>query len=163
MGKFDLKDRNFDSEISGKVAIVASEWNFDVVDGLLKGLVDVFGEYEQVLYQIHRVTGAWEIPLMAQKLARMVEVKDEDVEKRLFDVIICLGCLVKGDTDHYDLVSRECARGCMDVQLQFDIPIVFEVLSVHDIKHAIARSNGDENLGKCAARTALDWLEKLRF
>jgi 6,7-dimethyl-8-ribityllumazine synthase len=161
MGKISLKDREFDSSLSGKVAIVASEWNSKVVDGLLSGVEEVFDGYKHLLWQVHRVTGAWEIPLMAQKLAEMVEVIEDGSEMRIFDVIVCLGCLVKGETDHYDRVSNECARGCMDVQLQQGVPIVYEVLSVRDVQLAVPRSSGEGNLGRAAARTALDWLVKL--
>lgn len=144
----------------GRVAVIVADFQRDIGDGLLKGLETVFEQYAGVQWQIHRVSGAFEIPLMAQKLATIVQVQDDGEEERLFDVIVALGCVLKGKTYHFELVSNECARGCMDVMLQEDIPVVFEVLACYSLKDAKKRSSGKTNEGTLAAYAAIDWLEK---
>lgn len=131
-----------------RVAIVRSEYNEDISKSLeencLKVLIDKGLRRENI--KVFRVPGALEIPVVAQKIAR----------RRLADAIIALGAIVKGETYHFDLIANETARGCMDISLQFNIPVIFEVLVVYDLKQAKERSgNNDNNKGREAAITAL--------
>ncbi|MDP3976038.1 MAG: 6,7-dimethyl-8-ribityllumazine synthase [bacterium] len=137
--------------VSGRVVIILADFNREIADGLLRGCEEVLREYSSVQWKVHRVPGAWEIPLRVQQLAR---------EKQC-DVIIALGCVIKGKTQHYDSVVQECARGCMDVSLREDIPVVYEVIATENEKDAQERSCGRGNKGRAAATVALDWLEKL--
>jgi len=148
--------------VQGRVAVVVADFHDGISKGLLDGVEKIFEQYEGVQWQVHRVPGAFEIPLMAQKLSSVVEVKDDDREERIFDVIIALGCVLSGKTYHFELVSNECSRGCMDVMLQQDIPVVFEVLACYSLKDAKKRSSGKSNAGTLAAHAALDWLQKLK-
>lgn len=145
----------------GRVAVIVADFHLEIADGLLNGLEKEFEQYEGVQWQVHRVSGSFEIPLLAQKLSRIVKVDDDGTEQRVFDAIVALGCIVKGDTYHFEMIANECARGCMEVMLQEDIPVVFEVLAVYDEKDGKKRSQGARNHGILAAHAALEWLEKL--
>jgi 6,7-dimethyl-8-ribityllumazine synthase len=142
----------------GRVAVIVADFNKDITDGLLEGLESVFNECEGVQWKVHRVPGAFEIPLKTQELASMLKVNEDDSEEQLFDVIVALGCVIKGDTYHFELVANECARGCMDVMLGMGVPVVFEVLATYDQEQAKLRSSGEHNHGVIAAQVALSWL-----
>lgn len=148
--------------VKGRVAVVVADFHDGISEGLLSGLEKVFAEYEGVQWQVHQVPGAFEIPLMAQKLSTIVQIHDDATEERMFDAIVALGCVLKGKTYHFELVSNECARGCMEVMLQEDIPVVFEVLACYTLKDAKKRSSGKTNAGTLAGYAALEWLKKLK-
>ncbi len=130
-----------------RIAIVVSTFNPEIGERLLKGAEDVLKK-EKIPFEVFKVPGAFEIPLKAQQLARCG-----------YDLVIALGCIIKGETLHFDLVAQECARGCMDVMLEEEIPIVFEVLACFSEEYAVKRSSGKNNKGKLAAEVALWWLE----
>ncbi len=129
----------------GGIAIVYSAFHREIVEGLLAGARHALfshGTPTSLVYEVE-VPGAFEIPLMVQRLAKT----------KRYGVIITLGAVVKGDTDHYDYVCKECADGIMRVSLDEHIPIVFEVLMALRPEDAISRShvpNGDE---------VFDWME----
>ena len=102
---------------------------------------------------IVRVPGAFELPLIAKSLAR----------KNKYDAIIALGAIIRGDTPHFEYISRECARGLADTALQFDTPVVFGVLTVDEYEQALLRSGDEEsNKGVEAAMTALETITVMR-
>lgn len=144
----------------GRVAVILADFHEEISSGLLKGVEEVFEHYEGVQWQVHHVPGSFELPLMAQKLARMTQGDSKNPE-HVFDVIVVLGCIVKGDTYHFEMVANECVRGCMQVMLQEDLPIVFEVLAPSSYEDGLKRSQGEYNHGTLAAYAALDWLKKL--
>lgn len=137
-----------------KIAIVSSLFRKRVSQSLEKyciktlksnGLVD-----KQI--EIFRVPGSLEIPLVVKKLAK----------KGSYDAIITFGAIVKGKTYHFEQIANECIRGCMDVSWQYEIPVIFEVLAVYDLKDAIERAERlEENKGVEAALTALDLIKLL--
>ena len=106
--------------------------------------------------------GSWEIPLAAKKLAKKGGV----------DAIITFGAIVKGNTYHFEQIANECARGCMEVSLEYEIPVIFEVLAVYDLKDALERatrnkeneqsSSGEQNKGVEAAKTCLEMIRLMR-
>lgn len=163
----------------GRVAVIVADFYEEISSGLLQGVEAVFENYEGIQWQVHRVPGSFELPLMAQKLARMTvsgalptssdsslkgggpTFTPSENEEHLFDVIVVLGCIVKGDTYHFEMVANECVRGCMQVMLQEDLPIVFEVLAPYSYEDGLKRSKGEYNHGTLAAYAALDWLKKL--
>jgi len=101
---------------------------------------------------VFRVPGAMEIPLTLKKLART----------KKYDALIAFGAIVKGKTYHFEQIANECARGCMDVSLEHEIPVIFEVLAVYHIQDAVARATrAKENKGVEAAQTALRMIEIL--
>jgi len=133
-----------------RIAVISAPFHKEVTDNLEKHCWATFKEKGLADNQIDivHVPGALEIPLMAKKLAQ-----------KGYDAIIALGAIHKGKTTHFELISTECARGCMDVSLQFEIPVIFEVLTVMDIADALERATRDkENKGTEAALTALEMI-----
>lgn len=143
-----IQNKNFDG-IHGRVAVILADFHQEISAGLLEGLEAVFQHYEAVEWDVVRVPGAFEIPLMAKNMAA-----------EEWDVIVALGCIVKGDTYHFEMVANECARGCMEVMLQTGIPVVMEVLAPMSYEDGLKRSQGEYNHGRYAAQVALDWLGK---
>jgi|CXWL01.1.fsa_nt_gi 6,7-dimethyl-8-ribityllumazine synthase len=164
MARKKISERSFDNPY-GWVAVVVSEWNREISNGLLEGMEREFKKYPGVQWKVFWVTGAFEIPLMLQRAARMTWspelqlLEDQKKERPFFDVLVALGCVMKGKTYHFDLVTNECARGCMDVMLRENIPVVFEVLACKTMKDAKKRSSGKMNAGQQGAYVALDYLQ----
>ena len=132
-----------------KFAIIACRFNGEIVNRLLQGATDTLrnnGVAEQSIDTIH-VPGAFELPLTALQLAKT----------KKYASVIALGCVIRGDTPHFDYVAGECARGIMDVGLKTGIPVVFGVLTTDTLEQANLRSqlNGD-NKGVDAALCALE-------
>lgn len=134
-----------------KIAIVSSSFREEVANALEKNCLETFKKEGLSKNQIKlfRVPGSLEIPLIVKKLAR----------QKKFDAIITFGAIVKGDTYHFEQISNECARACMDISLEFEIPVIFEVLAVYDIKDALDRATRSiENKGVEAALTSLEMI-----
>jgi 6,7-dimethyl-8-ribityllumazine synthase len=115
-----------------KVAIAAARFNDFIVASLLKGATGTFlergGAAADLL--IARVPGAFELPVVARKLAL----------SRRFDAVVALGCAIRGDTPHFDYVAGECARGLQLASLETGLPIVFGVLTVETVEQALERA-----------------------
>lgn len=137
-----------------KIAIVSSSFRKEVADNLEKNCLKTFKDRGLRIGQISifRVPGSLEIPLVVKKLAK----------KGAYDAIITFGAIVKGKTYHFEQIANECIRGCMNVSLQYEIPVIFEVLAVYDIDDAIERTTKkEENKGIEAAQTALEMIKLL--
>lgn len=135
-----------------KIAIVSSSFRQEVANNLEKNAVETFEKYgvSQDQIKMIRVPGALEIPLAVKKLAKSGE----------FQAIITFGAIVKGETYHFEQISNECARACMDISLQYEIPVIFEVWSVYKLEHAIERATRkEENKGVEAAETTLEMIK----
>ena len=135
------------------IAIVVSQFNSKITDSLLdKCLATLIkAGVKKSNIKIQKVPGALEIPLACQKLAKTKKYK----------AIIALGAVIKGDTYHFELVANECVRGCMEVMLKYEIPIIFEVLATYNKAQALKRaSNNKFNKGIEAANAALELIEK---
>ena len=127
--------------------IVYSRFNEDVTTPLLEACVKGFLE-QGLKAKVMDVPGAVEIPLMVQN----------QLDRGEFDCVVALGCVIKGDTEHYDAVCEMCSAGIMDVMLTTGVPIVFEVLMVDDKQKALDRiSKGYE-----AAFVATEMASKLK-
>lgn len=138
-----------------KLAIVSSSFRPEVADALEENALKTFEKngVEKSQIKIFRVPGALEIPLMTKLLAKT----------KTYDAIITFGAIVKGDTYHFEQISNECARACMDISLDFEIPVIFEVWSVYKLQHAVDRATRKtENKGVEAAETTLAILEELK-
>ena len=97
-------------------------------------------------FEVHDVPGAYELPLAALYLAETGRVAG----------VACLGAVIRGETDHYDYVCNEAARGIQDVQLRTGVPCAFGVLTVENMEQALARSGGDHrDTGYHAAEVVL--------
>ena len=133
-----------------KFAIVVSRFNSFVVESLVDGALDTLerhGEVNSDDITVVRVPGAYELPVVAKKIA----------EKGTFDAIIALGAVIRGGTPHFDYVAGECNKGLAQVSLEFGIPVAFGVLTVDSIEQAIERSGTKAgNKGSEAALGALE-------
>jgi len=138
-----------DSELLGdfdaaglKVGVAASTFNAEITDGLLDGALSVLDDAEVTLV---RVPGSFELPLVARTL-----IEDG------CEAVVALGAVVLGETDHYEHIARETARGLQDVMLSTGVPVAFGVLTVRDPEHARSRSlPGPGNKGTEAAEAAV--------
>ena len=115
-----------------KVAIVASRFNEIIVNKLLGGAVDGLVRHgvEEENITAAWVPGAFEIPLIASKMAKSGK----------YDAVICLGAVIRGATSHYDYVCSEVSKGIANVSLASDIPVMFGVLTTDTIEQAIERA-----------------------
>lgn len=138
----------------GKFALVVGRFNSFVVESLVTGAVDALvrhGVKEEAI-TIIRAPGAFELPLVAQKTAKMGK----------FDAIIALGAVIRGGTPHFEYVSNECTKGLAQVSLDAGIPVAFGVLTVDSIEQAIERSGTKAgNKGAEAALSALEMVSLL--
>ena len=142
-----------------RFAIVVSRFNEFITSKLLAGAIDALKRHgcaDESITVVH-VPGAFELPFMAKKLA----------ESGLYDAVICLGCVIRGQTPHFEYVAGECAKGVSQVGMQFDLPVAFGVLTVDTIEQAIERAGTKAgNKGVDAALTAIEMvnlLKKLRI
>jgi 6,7-dimethyl-8-ribityllumazine synthase len=133
-------------------AIVVSRYNAYITERLLDGAQRALAAGGAARVDVAWVPGALEIPLCAQRLART----------RQYDAIICLGCIIKGETLHFDLVAHNAAAGITRVALDEGVPVINEVLAVFDAAHAAARAGGSVNRGEEAAHAAVQMATLLR-
>lgn len=138
-----------------KIAIVESTFRKEVSLNLEKNCLATF-EKEGVKrnqIDIFKVPGSLEIPLTVKLLAK----------KGIYNAIITFGAIVKGDTYHFEQIANECARGCMEVSMQYEIPVIFEVLAVYKLEDALERATRkEENKGVEAALTALEMIKIIK-
>jgi len=116
------------------LAIVVSEWNEKITNGLLEGAKNTLlkeGIPPENL-SVHFVPGSYELPLGAQFL----------LEKGKVDAVICLGCIIQGETKHFDFVCQGITQGIKDVALKYNKPVIFGVLTDNTLQQSIDRSGG---------------------
>jgi len=138
-----------------RLAVVAGRFNEHVtaplVDGALTALRDRGLAPEEV--PVYWVPGAFEIPLVAQRLARSGSV----------EAVVCLGAIIRGDTPHFDFVAGSCADGIARVALDTGVPVAFGVLTTDNEAQALDRAGGEAgNKGAEAAYTAIEMVALLR-
>ena len=143
--------KSFDGDLKGsglRFGIVASTFNRAVVDSLLEGarrFLDRSGVAQQDV-EVVRVPGAFEIPKGVQLLA----------EQGTFDGLVALGAVIRGETPHFDYVCKACTDGCLQLSLQYRLPVGFGLLTCDDGDQARARAGGKlGNKGEEAAEAAL--------
>lgn len=138
------------------IAIVVAEWNQKTTFALRDGAIDTLkkaGVLKQNI-QVYKVPGSYELPFGASTILQYFNV----------DAVICLGCVIKGETPHFNYICQAVAKGCMDVQLQANRPVIFGVLTTHNQQQAEDRSGGKYgNKGVEAAHTALKMIELTHF
>jgi 6,7-dimethyl-8-ribityllumazine synthase len=133
-----------------RLAVVAARFNSHItlrlLDGVRRGL-DTAGIAEADVV-VEWVPGSFEIPLAAQWLASSGE----------YDGVICLGCVIRGETAHFEHVASQCAAGIMRVGLDTAVPVIFGVLTTEDVAQALARSEpaGGHNVGEEAVAAAVE-------
>lgn len=134
-----------------RIGIVCSEWNYEITSAMCKGAIETLQKTGVKINNIIvcNVPGAFELPLAAQKIAKHAEV----------DGVICIGCVVRGETSHYDYICNSAAMGIMQVGLNLNKPIVFGVLTTENLQQAIDRAGGKYgNKGEEAAYSLLKML-----
>jgi len=133
-------------------AIAVARFYEDLAERLVGGAQAAFAEAGAGEADVFDVPGAFELP-MAAKLA---------AESGRYDGVACLGAVIRGETDHYDWVCAEAARGIQDVQLRTGVPCAFGVLTVDTMEQALARSGGDKRDSGRHAAEAVVALARLR-
>jgi 6,7-dimethyl-8-ribityllumazine synthase len=138
-----------------RFAFVAARFNDFVVEPLIRGALDALKRHGATEKQIEivRVPGAFDIPIVARKLAL----------SRRYDALLALGAVVRGQTPHFDYVAGECASGLARIALESGIPIAFGVLTTDTMEQAVDRAGGKAgNKGADAALAAIEMANLLR-
>lgn len=138
-----------------RMAIVCGRFNDLVTQRLLDGATDALGLHgvSESDVTVAWVPGAFEIPLAAKAFA-----SDDR-----WDAVVALGCVIRGETPHFDYVAGGCAAGLQQASLETGCPIAFGVLTTEDLDQALARSEPEgDNKGEEAVRTALEMVDLLR-
>jgi 6,7-dimethyl-8-ribityllumazine synthase len=134
---------------AGRFALVAARFNHVIVDQLVQGAVDALtrhGVADQAI-DIVRVPGSFEIPAVAQRLAGSQQ----------YAAVVCLGAIIRGDTDHYDYVASAAANGVASVALASGVPVIFGILTCETLEQALNRAGGKSgNKGFEAAVAAIE-------
>ena len=137
-----------------RLAVIVSRFNPEVTEGLLSGTRSELKERGVPLLEadVFRAPGAFEIPLLAQTLAKSGR----------YAGVICLGCVIKGDTAHFEFISLGAATGLMQATLATGVPITFGILTTYTDEQALVRSRDDAaNKGREAAAACVETLETL--
>ena len=150
--------RMVEGNLDGKglrIAVVAGRFNDFIVERLLEGALDCLrrhGVAEKDL-TVARVPGAFEIPVAARRLAL----------SRKYDAVVCIGCVIRGETSHYEQVCAEVARGVASVALEAGLPVTFGVLATENLHQAIERAGAKGgNKGWDAALAAIEMVSLFR-
>ncbi|GAB2463253.1 6,7-dimethyl-8-ribityllumazine synthase [Jatrophihabitans fulvus] len=134
-----------------RVAVVAAQWHTAVMDGLLDGARRALAEAGVERVTEFRVPGAFELPVVAGRLARGVGTQG-------FDAIVALGVVIRGGTPHFDYVCQAATDGLTDVSVRFGVPVGFGLLTCDDEQQALDRAGlpeSHEDKGHEAAQAAL--------
>ena len=138
-----------------RFAFVAARFNDFVVEPLIRGALDALKRHgaSEKQIEIVRVPGAFDIPIVARKLAL----------SRRYDALIALGAVVRGQTPHFDYVAGECASGLARIALESGVPVAFGVLTTDTMEQAVDRAGGKAgNKGADAALAAIEMANLLR-
>ncbi len=130
-----------------RFAIVVSDFNPEITSRLLEGATAVLKEAKVV-----HVPGTFEIPLAAKKLAASGK----------YDAIVALGCVIRGETVHFDVICKTTAASLQQISLETGVPITSGILMTENEAQAVARAGGEINRGKEAAQAALEIVNTLR-
>ena len=150
--------RTFEGKFNGKnvrIAIVAGRFNEFITSKLVGGALDVLkrNDVSEENIDIAWVPGAFEIPLIAKKLANTQK----------YDAIITLGAVIKGSTPHFDYVCAEVSKGVAQISLQSELPVIFGVLTTNNIEEAIERAGTKAgNKGADAAFSAIEMINLIK-
>jgi 6,7-dimethyl-8-ribityllumazine synthase len=150
MKSFDIKE--LVGHLNGQglhIGIVASRFNEAITKNLVEGAIDALLRHGVDQKNIHLawVPGAFEIPLIAKKMA----------EKGTFDAIICLGAVIRGATPHFDYVAGQAASGIANASLETGVPIIFDVLTTNTVEEALERAGTKSgNKGFDGAMSAIE-------
>jgi len=144
------------SAVGFRFGIVVAKFNARITDKLLHACIDTLEAQglSKKDIEVVRVPGAFEIPLVAQAMARSGRV----------DAVICVGAVIRGDTPHFDYICSEVSRGIGRVALDSDVPIIFGVLTTETVAQAEERAHpGKFNRGGAAAKSAIEMVRVMRM
>lgn len=147
----DYTSKNVKNISESKFAIVVSEWNDEITEALYQGAYETLISHGAKKENILRksVPGSFELSLAAQWMAK----------EEIIDAVICIGCVVQGETKHFDFICDAVAHGITNVSLKYDKPVIFGVLTPNTQKQALDRAGGKYgNKGDEAAITAIKML-----
>ena len=133
-----------------RIGIVVAEWNTEITAALRDGCLQTLQDYGVKPKRIHQVSvpGSFELPFAAQQLIQQG-----------MDAVICLGCIIQGETRHFDFIAQSCAQGIMKVGLDNNTPVIFGVLTTQNMQQALDRAGGAHgNKGVEAALTCIKML-----
>lgn len=134
-----------------RIGIVVSEWNSEITEALFEGAKKTLienGVKEKNIFR-KNVPGSFELPLAAQFFCQ-----------KNYDAVICLGCVIEGETRHFEFICQAVAQGITDVSLSYNKPVIFGVLTTDNLSQAKARAGGKHgNKGEEAAVTAMKMIE----
>lgn len=145
------KSGNIGNMSRKKIAVVVSEWNTEITEALYAGAVQTLLRHGVKKSNIIRknVPGSFELSLGAQFMAQKKEIS----------AVICLGCVIQGETRHFDFICEAVANGITNVSLKYNKPVIFGVLTPNDHQQALDRAGGKHgNKGDEAAATAVKML-----
>ena len=128
---------------------MVSRFNDFITSNLLTGSLDVFSQcgVDEADLKVLKVPGAFELPQAARKLCSTGN----------FDAVVCLGAVIRGETSHFDYICAEASRGVGQVGLEFNVPVLFGVLTTENLEQAVARSgSGSSNKGRETALAAIE-------
>ena len=131
-----------------RIAVVAAEWNPEVTNAMLDGAVDTLREHgvEEDDISIYRVPGTFELPTVAEQILNRTTV----------DAVICIGCVIQGETRHFEFICQAVSQGLTNVAIKHDHPVIFSVLTCNTMEQALDRAGGKHgNKGIEGAITAL--------
>jgi 6,7-dimethyl-8-ribityllumazine synthase len=140
---------------AGRFAVVAARFNDTIVNALVAGALDAFRRHgaDDDAVDVIRVPGSFEIPVVARRLA----------ESNKYAAVVCLGAVIKGDTDHYDHVAAAAANGVLQAGLATGVPVIFGVLTCDTWEQAVNRAGGKSgNKGAEAVATAIEMANLMR-
>lgn len=138
-----------------RLAIVVSRFNSFITERLLSGALDALERAgaDQKKIEVVRVPGSFEIPVAAKRLA----------ETGRYDALICLGCIIRGDTQHFDFISAEVTRGIQLAAVETGVPLAFGVLTTDTLEQAVDRAGAKSgNKGAEAALSAVEMANLLK-
>ncbi len=138
-----------------RFAIVVSRFNSLITTRLLDGALDALRRHgaDEDAITVAWTPGSFELPLVAQKFAASGR----------YDAVICLGCIIRGDTPHFEYVASEAAKGIAEVALKTGVPVVFGVVTADTLEQALERAGAKAgNRGFDAAMTAMEMANLLR-
>ncbi len=144
-----------DAAVDARVAIVAARFNADIVDQMVDGAIAAWERQggSAGSLTLVRAPGAFELPLLARSLAAT----------RRFDAVIAMGCVIRGDTAHFDFVAGEAARGIADAARDTGLPVIFGVLTTENVQQALERADPARmDKGGEAMDAALEMVQILR-
>ena len=155
--KHNLPD-SFNAQIDGdvRIAVVQAEWNGHITSELTRGCIECLESHgvDKGFVDVFHVPGAVELTFAASQL----------IETGAFDAVIVFGCVIRGDTPHFDYVCSSVTQGITHLNADCDIPVIFGVLTVNDERQAIERIGGIHgHKGKEAAEAALKMIKFLNI